>query len=94
MVSVQSFIRAEVSRGASLAPEGVEAFAAYAIASAKGLIPEMDRVFPARLGLEAPALARLVGAPAFKNPEPSQGQHSRLGPGLARPQAPALKKPG
>ena len=52
------------------------------------------RVFPARLGPEAPALARLVGAPAFKNPEPSQGQHSRLGPGLARPQAPALKKPG
>jgi hypothetical protein len=42
MVSVQSFIRAEVSRGASPAPKGVEAFSAYAIASAKELIPEME----------------------------------------------------
>ena len=40
---VQSSIRAEVNRrGASLAPEGAEAFSAYAIATAKGLIPEME----------------------------------------------------
>ena len=38
---------------------------------------------PARLGLEAPALARSVGAPAFQIPRLSQG-HS-LGLGLAWP---------
>ena len=46
MISVQSSIRAEVSRGSfpSLAPEGAysEAFSAFAIAAAKGLIPEME----------------------------------------------------
>ena len=42
MASVQSSIRAEVSRRASLAPEGAEAFSAYAIATEKGLIPEME----------------------------------------------------
>jgi hypothetical protein len=42
MISVQSSIRAEVSRRKSLAPEGAEAFSAYAIAAAKGLIPEME----------------------------------------------------
>jgi hypothetical protein len=50
MVSVQSFIRAEVSRGASPAPKGVEAFTAYAIASTKELIPEMETA--ARLTLD------------------------------------------
>ena len=40
---VQSSIRAEVSRReASLAPKGAEAFSAYAIATAKGLIPEIE----------------------------------------------------
>jgi hypothetical protein len=43
MVSVQSSIRAEVSRGASPVPKGAKAaFAAYAVASAKELIPEME----------------------------------------------------
>ena len=42
MNSVQSSIRAEVNRGAFLAPEGAEAFSAYAIAAANGLIPEME----------------------------------------------------
>ncbi|KAF8472341.1 hypothetical protein DFH94DRAFT_655610, partial [Russula ochroleuca] len=49
MVSVQSFIRAEVSRGGSPVPKGVEAFSTYAIASAEGLIPEMENA--ARLTL-------------------------------------------
>ena len=42
MISVQSFIRAEVRHEASLAPKGAEAFSAYAIAAAEGLIPEME----------------------------------------------------
>jgi hypothetical protein len=43
MISVQSSIRAEVSRRrASLAPKGAEAFSSYAIATANGLIPEME----------------------------------------------------
>jgi hypothetical protein len=42
MVSVQSFIRAEVSCGAFPAPSGAEAYSEYAIASAKNLIPEME----------------------------------------------------
>jgi hypothetical protein len=42
MISVQSSIRAEVSRGAFLAPDGAEAFSAFAIAAEKGLIPEME----------------------------------------------------
>jgi hypothetical protein len=42
MVSVQSFIRAEVSCGAFPAPSGAEAYSEYAIASAKDLIPEME----------------------------------------------------
>ena len=50
MTSVQSSIRAEVSRGACPAPKGDEAFAAYAIASTKGLIPEMENA--ARLTLD------------------------------------------
>ena len=52
MVSVQSSIRAEVSRQASLVPKGAEAFTAYAIASAKELIPEMENA--ARLTMDHP----------------------------------------
>ena len=42
MASVQSFIRAEVSGEAFPVPKETEAFGAYAIASAKKLIPEME----------------------------------------------------
>jgi hypothetical protein len=43
MDSVQSFIRTKVKCGDFPAPKGTEAFAAYAIASGKGLIPEMEK---------------------------------------------------
>ena len=59
MVSVQSFIRTEVSRGTSPVPRGVEAFRAYAIASAKGLIPEMENA--ARQTLEHPMTFEILG---------------------------------
>ena len=59
MVSVQSFIRAEVSRGASPGPKGAEAFPAYAIASAKDLIPEMENA--ARLTLDHPMTFEILG---------------------------------
>jgi len=52
MVQVQSSIRAEVDRGAFPAPVGIEVFSAYAIARAKGLIPEMEKA--ARLSLDYP----------------------------------------
>ena len=42
MDSVQSYIRAKVRLGEFPAPEGAEAFSAYAIASGKRLIPEME----------------------------------------------------
>jgi hypothetical protein len=42
MVLVQSSIRAEVSRGGFPEPSGAEVFHAYAIASSKRLIPEMQ----------------------------------------------------
>ena len=42
MASVQSFIRTEVKRGEFPVPKGVEAYPAYAIASRRGLIPEME----------------------------------------------------
>jgi hypothetical protein len=42
MASVQSAIRLQVKWGEFPAPKGAEAFAAYAIASAKMLIPEME----------------------------------------------------
>ena len=42
MTSVQSLIRAKVKLGEFPAPVGAEAFAAYAIASAKELIPELE----------------------------------------------------
>jgi hypothetical protein len=59
MVSVQSFIRAEVSRGGSPVPKGVEAFSTYAIASAEGLIPEMENA--ARLTLDHPMTFEVLG---------------------------------
>ena len=59
MVSIQSFIRAEVSRGASPLPKGAEAFIAYAIASAKELTPEMENA--ARLTLDHPMTFETLG---------------------------------
>jgi hypothetical protein len=59
MVSVQSTIRAEISRGASPVPKGAEALAAYAIASAKQLIPEMETA--ARLTLDHPMTFEFLG---------------------------------
>ena len=59
MVSVQSFIRAEVSRGAFPAPTGAEAYSEYAIASAKDLIPEMENA--ARRTLDHPLTFEMFG---------------------------------
>jgi hypothetical protein len=59
MDSVQSFIRAEVNRGEFPSPTGAEAFAAYAIASGKRLIPEMENA--ARLTLEHPMTFEFLG---------------------------------
>ncbi|KAI0276208.1 hypothetical protein BGY98DRAFT_1098315 [Russula aff. rugulosa BPL654] len=59
MVSVQSLIRAEVSRGEFPAPKGPEAFSAYVIASSKGLIPEMENA--ARQTLEHPMTFEIFG---------------------------------
>jgi hypothetical protein len=59
MASVQSSIRAEVSRGAFPAPSGAGAFSAYAIASAKGLTPEME--YAARLTLNYPMTFEILG---------------------------------
>jgi hypothetical protein len=42
IASMQSYIRAEVSLGVFPTPKGTEAFSAYAIASGKGLLPEME----------------------------------------------------
>lgn len=42
MDSMQSLIRTKVNSGEFPAPKGSEVFAAYAIASSKGLIPEME----------------------------------------------------
>jgi hypothetical protein len=43
MDSIQSLIRTKVKSKEFPAPKGTEAFAAYAIASGKGLIPEMEK---------------------------------------------------
>ena len=59
MTSVQSSIRAEVSRGVFPAPNGAEAFAAYAIAAGKGLIPEMEKA--ARQTLDHPMTFEVLG---------------------------------
>ena len=59
MASVQSSIRAEVSRGRCPVPTEADTFAAYAIASAKGLIPEME--YAARLTLKHPMIFESIG---------------------------------
>ena len=59
MFSVQSFIRAEVGRGPSPVPRGANTFSAYAIASAKRLIPEME--YAARLTLDHPMTFEILG---------------------------------
>jgi hypothetical protein len=60
MASVQSSIRAEVSYGDfPAAPSGADAFSAYAIASAKGLIPEME--YAAYLTLDHPMTFEILG---------------------------------
>jgi len=59
MDSVQSSIRAEVSYGGFPAPKGAEAFATYAIASAKDLIPEMYNA--ARKTLDHPMTFEIIG---------------------------------
>jgi BTB/POZ domain len=60
MVQVQSSIRAEVDRGNFPAPVETEAFRAYAIASSKRLVPEMDKA--ARLTLDHPMTFETIGA--------------------------------
>jgi len=59
MVQIQSFIRAEVNREGFPAPVGAEVFRAYAIASSKGLIPEMEKA--ARLTLDYPMTFESLG---------------------------------
>jgi hypothetical protein len=59
MVQVQSAIRAGVNRGTFPGPEKNEAFRAYAIASDKGLIPEMENA--ARLTLDRPMTFGEIG---------------------------------
>ena len=59
MVQIQSSIRAEVNREGSPAPVGTEVFRAYAIASSKGLIPEMEKA--ARLTLDYPMTFESLG---------------------------------
>jgi len=59
MASVQSSIRAEVSRGDSPAPSGADAFSAYALASARGLVPEME--YTAHLTLDYPMTFEILG---------------------------------
>ncbi len=59
MASVQSIIRGKVSYGEFPAPKGTAAFAAYAIASSKGLIPEMEKA--ARQTLDHPMTFETLG---------------------------------
>jgi hypothetical protein len=59
MASVQSYIRAKVKCKEFPAPKGAEAFAAYGIASAKGLIPEMKDAV--RLTLKLPMTFERLG---------------------------------
>ena len=42
MVSIQSYIRAEIERGTFPAPDEAQAFGAYAKANSLGLLPEME----------------------------------------------------
>ncbi len=59
MASVQSIIRGKVNCGEFPAPKGTESFAAYAIASNKGLIPEMENA--ARQTLDQPMTFETLG---------------------------------
>ena len=59
MAAVQSYIRSEVSHGVFPTPKGVEAFSAYAIASGKGLVPEMENA--ARQTLDHPMTFEVLG---------------------------------
>jgi hypothetical protein len=59
MASVQSYIRAEVSHGVFPTAKGTEAVSAYAIASGKGLVPEMEKA--ARQTLDHPMTFEVLG---------------------------------
>ena len=59
MASVQSSIRAKVKLGEFPVPKGAEAFSAYAIASGKGLVPEMENA--ARQTLDLPMTFEILG---------------------------------
>jgi hypothetical protein len=59
MIEVQSSIRAEVNRGRFPVPAGTKVFGAYAIASSKGLIPELENA--ARLTLGYPMTFEILG---------------------------------
>ena len=59
MARLQSTIRAEVNRGIFPAPVGTEVFRAYAIASSKGLIPEIEMA--AHLTLDHPMTFETLG---------------------------------
>jgi hypothetical protein len=74
MVSIQSYIRAEVQRGTFPAPVKAQAIGAYAKASSLGLLPEMENAAQLTLGqpmtfeslgevlqqFKGPALCKLV----------------------------------
>ena len=59
MTSVLSSVRAKVKLGEFPTPKGTEAFIAYAIASGKGLIPEMEDA--ARQTLDHPMTFEVLG---------------------------------
>ncbi len=59
MVSIQSYIRAEVSHGVFPTPKGAETFSAYAIASANGLVPETENA--AHQTLDHPMTFEILG---------------------------------
>ena len=59
MASVKSYIRAVVNHGVFPTPKGAEAFSAYAIASGKRLIPEMENA--ARQTLDHPMTFEIIG---------------------------------
>ena len=59
MVSLQSYIRAEIQRGTFPVPVEAEAFSAYAQASSMGLIPEMEHA--PRLTLDLPMTFESLG---------------------------------
>jgi hypothetical protein len=59
MVSIQSYIRAEIQRGTFPAPVEAEAFSAYALASSMGLVLEAENA--ARLTLGQPLTFESLG---------------------------------